>query len=271
MPIETGDAEGSDEKTAPVLDDVISAPVLLVACDYDGTISPHVDDPVRALPVRESIVALRSLASIPDTHVAVISGRSLRDLAALSRLPPEVHLVGSHGSEFEPGFANALPEQIRRSRAEVLRQLEEIGARAQGTIVERKPASVAFHYRLVEPALAAALVAEVLSGPARLPGVTAKRGKMVIELSLVETDKGAALTRLRQLVGADAVIFIGDDLTDEDAFSTLTGPDLGIKVGPGPTCATSRLADTDAVARFLADLFDRRHAWLEGDSAPPIE
>ena len=67
MPIETGDAEGSDEKTAPVLDDVISAPVLLVACDYDGTISPHVDDPARALPVRESIVALRSLASIPDT------------------------------------------------------------------------------------------------------------------------------------------------------------------------------------------------------------
>ena len=57
MPIETGDAEGSDGKTAPVLDDVISAPVLLVACDYDGTISPHVDDPVRALPVRESIVA----------------------------------------------------------------------------------------------------------------------------------------------------------------------------------------------------------------------
>ena len=271
MPIETGDAEGSDEKAAPVLDDVISAPVLLVACDYDGTISPHVDDPVRALPVRESIVALRSLASIPDTHVAVISGRSLRDLAALSRLPPEVHLVGSHGSEFEPGFANALPEQIRRSRAEVLRQLEEIGARAQGTIVERKPASVAFHYRLVEPVLAASLVAEVLSGPARLPGVTAKRGKMVIELSLVETDKGAALTRIRQLVGADAVIFIGDDLTDEDAFSTLTGPDLGIKVGPGPTCATSRLEDTDAVARFLADLFDRRHAWLEGDSAPPIE
>ena len=153
-----------------------------------------------------------------------ISGRSLRDLAALSRLPPEVHLVGSHGSEFEPGFANALPEQIRRNRAEVVRQLEEIGARAPGTIVERKPASVAFHYRLVEPALAAALVAEVLAGPARLPGVTAKRGKMVIELSLVETDKGAALTRIRQLVGADGVIFIGDDLTDEDAFATLTRP-----------------------------------------------
>ncbi len=224
MQNELGDAEGDDGTTAPVLEDVISVPVLLVACDYDGTISPHVDDPTRALPVRESIVALRSLTSIPDTHVAVISGRSLRDLAALSRLPPEVHLVGSHGSEFEPGFATALPEQIRERRAEVIRQLEEIGARAQGTIVERKPASVAFHYRLVEPNLADALVAEVLAGPALLPGVTAKRGKMVIELSLIETDKGAALTRIRQLVGADGVIFVGDDLTDEDSVCDADRP-----------------------------------------------
>ena len=67
------------------------------------------------------------------------------------------------------------------------------------------------------------------------------------------------------------MIFLGDDLTDEDAFTTLGGPDLGVKVGPGPTCARSRLPDTDAVARFLADLFERRRAWLEGDSAPPIE
>ena len=113
MQIEAADTQGDGETGAPVMDDVISVPVLLIACDYDGTISPHVDDPARAMPERESIVALRSLASIPDTHVAVISGRSLRDLAALSRLPPEVHLVGSHGSEFEPGFATALPEQVR--------------------------------------------------------------------------------------------------------------------------------------------------------------
>jgi trehalose-phosphatase len=201
----------------------------------------------------------------------VISGRSLRDLAALSRLPPEVHLVGSHGSEFEPGFANALPDQVRISRAEVIRQLDEIATRAPGAIVERKPASVAFHYRLVEPALASAIVDEVLAGPARLPAVSAKHGKMVLELSLIETDKGSALSRIRQLVGADGVVFIGDDLTDEDAFATLSGPDLAVKVGPGPTLAPSRLADTDEVSRFLAELFDRRRAWLEGDSAPPIE
>ncbi|MFV1990500.1 MAG: trehalose-phosphatase, partial [Acidimicrobiales bacterium] len=74
-------------------------PQLLVACDYDGTIAPLVANPMDALPRRETVAAMRGLAELPQTHVAVISGRSLRDLAALSRLPDEIHLVGSHGSE----------------------------------------------------------------------------------------------------------------------------------------------------------------------------
>src|SRR4051794_21582916 len=80
-------------------------PILLVACDYDGTIAPLVDDPMRARPNRDSVAAMRALAESTQTHVAVISGRSLRDLATLSRLPEEVRLVGSHGSEFDLGFA----------------------------------------------------------------------------------------------------------------------------------------------------------------------
>ena len=94
---------------------------------------------------------------------------------------------------------------------------------------------------------------------------------MVIELSLVDTDKGAALTRIRQQIGAEGTLFIGDDLTDEDAFAVLGGPDVGVKVGPGPTTAGFRVPDTDSVARLLAEVFGRRRAWLEGDSAPPIE
>ncbi|MEZ5323110.1 MAG: trehalose-phosphatase [Microthrixaceae bacterium] len=87
-------------------------PIVLIACDYDGTLAPIVDDPTVAHPLRPAIAALRSLAALPDTHVSVISGRSLRDLAVLSRLPHEVHLVGSHGSEFEPDSAGFLnPEQ----------------------------------------------------------------------------------------------------------------------------------------------------------------
>ena len=153
----------------------------------------------------------------------------------------------------------------------MIQQLDEIASRTPGAIVERKPASVAFHYRQADPAVAAAAVKEILDGAATQPGVTAKHGKMVIELSLVDTDKGAALTRIRQQIGAEGTLFIGDDLTDEDAFAVLAGPDVGVKVGPGPTTAGFRLPDTDSVARLLAEVFGRRRAWLEGDSAPPIE
>ncbi len=85
-------------------------PRLLVACDYDGTLSPIVADPEQARPLPESVNALRSLASLSSTTVAVISGRALRDLATLSRLPSEVHLVGSHGSEVRaPGTVSRSP------------------------------------------------------------------------------------------------------------------------------------------------------------------
>ena len=93
-----------------------------MACDYDGTVAPIVDNPMHAVPLRENVVALRSLAELPQTEVAVISGRSLRDLAALSRLPTEIHLVGSHGSEFDIGDASDLDP----SAAELQRELDEI-------------------------------------------------------------------------------------------------------------------------------------------------
>ena len=70
-------------------------PTLLVACDYDGTVAPLVDNPMDATANRDSVAAMRALAELGNTHVTVISGRSLRDLATLSRLPEEIRLVGS--------------------------------------------------------------------------------------------------------------------------------------------------------------------------------
>ena len=68
-------------------------------------------DPFSVAPLPEAVAALRSLAGLPETTAAVISGRALRELAVMSRLPGEVHLVGSHGSEFDVGFVHALDEQ----------------------------------------------------------------------------------------------------------------------------------------------------------------
>src|SRR6266851_2053845 len=76
----------------PSLDERLShlatTPVLLVACDYDGTLAPIVSDPGTARPLPEAVSALRALAILADTNVALISGRALHDLALLSRLRP---------------------------------------------------------------------------------------------------------------------------------------------------------------------------------------
>src|SRR5690349_2332610 len=102
---------------------VARVPWLLVACDYDGTLAPIVEDPTKAAPLLEAVAAIRALAALPQTSVAVISGRALRDLAALSRLPAEVHLVGSHGSEFDVGFVDALPPDRHQLRADLHHEL----------------------------------------------------------------------------------------------------------------------------------------------------
>ncbi|TVQ61798.1 MAG: trehalose-phosphatase [Phycisphaerales bacterium] len=254
-----------------VVESLAAAPVLLVASDYDGTLSPIVDDPEQARPDRESMVALQALAQMPGTHVAVISGRALRDLARLTGAPTEVHLVGSHGSEFDQDFVQNLSTREVELRDRVKAELEEIAGSGHGFTVETKPASVAFHYRNAENGDAAAAVERVLSGPASVEGVYTKHGKMVVELAVVGTDKGRALETIRHRVGASAALFLGDDKTDEDAFGTLAGPDVGVKVGEGESLAKYRVADTHAVAQLLARLAERRAAWLGGSDAVPIE
>ena len=86
------------------LQQLARTPSLLVACNYGGTLSFHGDSAVPSQPLDESATALRALAALPNTHTAVMSARPLRDLAADSRLPREVHLVGSNGAEFDSEF-----------------------------------------------------------------------------------------------------------------------------------------------------------------------
>lgn len=250
---------------------MVTSPVLLVATDYDGTLAPIVSDPAQAHADPAAMVAIRALAALPQTHVAVISGRALCDLAQLTASPDRVHLVGSHGSEFDPGFAEELPPEAVALRDRLVRELGEIAAAHPGCRVEHKPAAAAFHYRDARDETANRAVDAVRAGPGGLPGVHLRPGKCVLELSVLHTDKGTALNVIRQRIGASAVLFIGDDLTDEDAFATLTGPDLAIKVGPGPTQAHLRVDDPAEVARVLAHLSERRAAWLSGAAAVPIE
>lgn len=247
------------------------APILLVASDYDGTISPIVANPADARPVRESIVALQALAQMPQTHVAVISGRSLRQLAEMTGLPETVHLVGSHGSEFDPDFASRLTSAQQALRERLVADLGEIASRHAGCAIEEKPASVAFHYRNASDEDRPRAVEAVERGPMALEGVTVKRGKMVVELCVTPVSKAHALEKIRHRVGAAVALFVGDDVTDEDAFEVLAGPDLAVKVGEGETRAPLRVRDTDEVAQMLAELAELREEWVRGCDATPIE
>ncbi len=246
-------------------------PRLLVACDYDGTLAPIVEDPDAALPRPESVTALRALASLNATTVAVISGRALRDLATLSRLPSEVHLVGSHGSEFDVGFVHAMEPAARERRELVLAELSRIVGGAAGIGLEEKPASIAVHVRRAAPDVGERVLNDVLTGPATWDGVQVTKGKAVVELAVVQTDKGQALDVLRHQVGASAAVFLGDDVTDEKVFARLAGPDMGVKVGPGETLAAYRVDSTGDVSLVLAFLVEERRTWLHGEAAVPIE
>ncbi|MFD4644467.1 trehalose-phosphatase [Lentzea sp. NPDC058436] len=246
-------------------------PHLLVACDYDGTLAPIVDRPENAVPDSRAVAALRSLAGLPDTTAAVISGRALRDLAVLSRLPAEVHLIGSHGSEFDVGFVHELADEARQLLADLRQVLTGIVTMYSPALLEVKPASIAVHYRRCRPEVAEWLLSQLRDGPCLWEGVQVTEGKSVIEFAVVQTDKGNALDVVRHQVGATAAIFLGDDVTDEKAFERLSGPDVGVRVGDGETLAGHQVEDTAMVAAALALLVEERRAWLHGDQAVPIE
>ncbi|MCZ4276902.1 trehalose-phosphatase [Rhodococcoides yunnanense] len=250
---------------------VARTPRLLVTSDYDGTMAPLVSDPLKAFPHPESVHAMRGLANLASTTAAVISGRALRDLATLSRLPAEVQLVGSHGSEFDIGFIHAIDDDAKKLLHDISEEMSTVAADLDGVTVEVKPASAALHVRNASPEDAQRALDAIRAGIAQRDGVEVTEGKSVIELAVIVTDKGVALDILRHQESATAAVFFGDDVTDEKAFARLHGPDIGVKVGTGDSAAGFRLETTEQVSLALAFLLQERRQWLSGADAPPIE
>ncbi len=264
-------SEGIDPALRSAVGLIARVPQLLVACDYDGTLAPIVEDPSDAQPLPEAVAAVRALASLPQTTVAVVSGRALRDLAALSRLPSEVHLVGSHGSEFDIGFVQRLAPELVDLRSRLQKAMEHVVADRPGVRLELKPASIAVHTRTASRDDSAAVRSAIEAGPASWAGVHVTHGKEVVELLVLPTHKGTAVDALRVRLSASAVLFVGDDVTDENAFAHLHGPDVGIKIGAGETRAQYRVEDPVEAVRVLALLLETRRHWLFGDRAVSIE
>ena len=190
---------------------------LLVAMDFDGTISPIVDRAGDARPLPRSAAAFAELTALPRTTTALISGRALDSLRAVASPPEETLLIGSHGAEawLGPGSAPLTldPEQLALLD-EVRAVLTEIVQLAPGTVLEEKPAGVVLHTRLAADDVAEDAVAAARAALQDRPGVHLKNGKRVLETSVVHASKGEGVDFLRQATGATGVLFAGDDTTD---------------------------------------------------------
>ncbi|MHA6785710.1 trehalose-phosphatase [Pseudonocardia saturnea] len=243
------------------LDDAVRAvagvPRLLVALDFDGVLAPIVDVPSDARPLPASASALGSLATLPDTTIALVSGRGLADLAAVSGFGAPIRLVGSHGGEFDDGGAVLDDEQ--RARLDALTaELAALVDGEPGVKLEHKPAGVAVHVRGAAPEVGTRVLEAVRTGPAARPGIDATPGKAVLDLAVLQVNKGLALDVLRERVSADAVLFAGDDVTDETAFVRLRPGDVGVKVGDGDTAAEYRVPGPPEIAALLELLLAAR-------------
>jgi trehalose-phosphatase len=232
---------------------------LLLAFDFDGALAPIVPRPEDARALPGSVEAITQLAQVDGVVTALVSGRSRADLAALSGARPSAHLllVGSHGAEVDDDGPAGLDDDARQRLSDVTAVLEGVASRHPGAHLERKPASVVLHTRLIDDrASAAEATASALAGLRGLAGVHVTPGKEVVEAAVVKTGKGAALQRLRDAYAAEAVLYVGDDVTDEHAFAVLGPDDVGVKVGDGDTLAGHRVADPEAVRALLLTLVD---------------
>lgn len=240
------------EELVDALRRVTGVPRLLVACDYDGTLAPIVDDPSAAIPHAPAVAALIGLAELEDVGTAIISGRSRDTLATFVKVPPSVVLIGDHGA-----WPSDVDSEADQTVAAISEALSAVAADFDGAVVEPKSLGAAFHYRHVSDKDQASAAARAVAS--RL-GARVIEGKQVVELVLGEGDKGAAIRSLQVRESYDCIVFFGDDVTDEDAFAVLGDDDVGVKVGDGPTLARYRVSDPVEVAQSLEILLAERRA-----------
>ncbi len=265
-------AAGPGAALQSALEEAAKAPTLLVATDFDGALAEFTLDPEDSAPAPGAMAALRGLAALPDTHVALASGRDVRGLREVTGVgsAERITLIGSHGAEAtrpEVAAQGRLDDDQRALLDELTAQVAELIERHPGARLERKRAAVAVHTRGLPADDAEAALTEALALAEGRADVRTLHGKSVVELSVSHADKGTAITRLGEMVGSDAIFYSGDDVTDEDAFRALDPDDgdVSVKVGGGKTHAAYRVGSVSDVVETLAQLRDLREQATSGD------
>lgn len=240
---------------------------LALFLDVDGTLAPIEQRPhaVGPHPVRNSL--LTQVAEQLGGRVAVISGRTIADVDRI--LDGSVRAVaGVHGLERRTASGERVTLSPHASIDEAKRALQAFADADRGLEVEDKGLSIALHFRR-SPGAADA-VRDLAGRLAAATGLVRQDGDCVVELRTPGPNKGdAVLAFMAEPPFEGAVpVFVGDDLTDEDAFrASVAAGGFGILVGPPrETNATHRVADVDEVLGWL-----RRVAERDGAEAEAVE
>ncbi|WOF21788.1 trehalose-phosphatase [Microbacterium betulae] len=257
-----------DDRGADSLEPIAKADRLLVALDFDGVLAPLVDEPMSARATARGGAAVDRLAALPRTTVALVSGRSLADLRIIAEHDDasRIWLAGSHGAEhWRPEGTPAHVDPVAADTASaslaeaVTADARRLVADVPGVRIEPKAYGFALHTRLAGPDETASAQAAIESLVAQAaPGWRRRTGKDVVEFAWRHEGKDTAVAELRKATGASAVLFAGDDVTDEDALRSLCPGDLGVHVGEGETAASLLVPDPDAFAELLSALADLR-------------
>jgi trehalose 6-phosphate phosphatase len=240
---------------------IVQAPHVLLCSDFDGTLTPIVEDPAQTSLSPEVRRVLHSLAGQERLSLAVISGRARADLQARVGIPG-LFYAGNHGLEISgPGCsfveptAEAHGASLKELGADLATKLRPVA----GAFVEDKGLTLSVHYRRVADAEGEEvrrIVHAALASKDHPFHLTA--GDKAYEIRpRVYWNKGAAVGWILGQLDEPAalVIYLGDDVTDEDAFAALP-EGITVKVGgPSETAARYRLEDPAEVLRFLE--------WLE--------
>ncbi|MDR2727635.1 MAG: trehalose-phosphatase [Chitinispirillales bacterium] len=234
----------------------------LICLDYDGTLTPIVERPQDARLGERMREVLSGLSSL--VKAAVISGRGLEDLRSLVNLDNIIY-CGSHG--FQIAGPNSLRMELdgaAASRGALLqtgKTLRELLGAIDGVIIETKKFGLSVHYRLVKEELIEKVKNSVAEAASVYPELKITYGKKVIDLRPGLTwDKGKAVSWIAGTLFNDKnevhPIYIGDDITDEDAFCELHGWGTAILVGNHgeATFANYSLQSPNQVQSFLEKL-----------------
>ena len=269
---------------AEVRDAARSHGALLILSDFDGTLAPIAPSPSDARLAPAVRRVLGRLAGAPATGLGVISGRDLADLRARAELPNAI-LAGCHGLIIEgPGleFVHLQAAECRQMLAGLATELIERLSGLRGVEVEPKEFGVAVHYRRAYPSDLAEVFFQVEEAREdNAPHLTTRPGKKVLELvPNVPWNKGECALWIRDRWARQhsldpAVVYIGDDETDESAFQALRGKAITVRVGSGHrgSRAARWVTDVSAVHRFLGALAPPEVGEAESPapvSGPPV-